>query len=163
MRVLFLCTHNSARSQIAEAILRRHGGGRLEVASAGTEPAERVHPMAVEVLGLLGADVSRHCPKSWEAVWEQPWDIVVTVCDSARESCPHIPGRPAIAHWGMPDPAAVTGSEEEKRRAFRDTAAVLARRIDLLLALPVEKLEQIALEQRIRAIPETDGASERMT
>ena len=81
-----------------------------------------------------------------------PWDLIITVCDQAREACPTFPGRPAFAHWGMPDPAAVVGSEDVRRQAFRDTVHYLSRRIDLLLALPVEKLQRLALEQRVRAI-----------
>ena len=87
-----------------------------------------------------------------DAVMDQPWDLIITVCDHAPEACPTFPGRPAIAHWGIPDPAAVAGTDEARRIAFRDTVQYLSRRIDLLLALPVEKLEKLALEQRVRAI-----------
>lgn len=152
LQLLFLCTGNSARSQIGEAILTRKGRDRFAVASAGSQPATRVNPLTVDVLGEFGIDWSGREPKGIDAVMNQPWDLIITVCDQAREACPTFPGRPAFAHWGMPDPAAVVGSDDARRQAFRDTVHYLSRRIDLLLALPVEKLERLALEQRVRAI-----------
>ncbi len=149
--VLFLCTGNSARSQIAEAILTAKGRGRFRVGSAGTRPAERVNPGAVEVLGAHGIDWTGKRPKTIDEIQDEPWDLVITVCDNAKETCPIFPGHPAFAHWGMPDPAAVAG-DEERRRAFRDTFQVLSRRIDLLVAIPLEKLEQRVLEVRVGAI-----------
>jgi arsenate reductase len=146
LRVLFLCTGNSARSQIAEAVLRHRARGRFEVASAGTAPAPRVHPLAVEVLREHGIDWSGHRPKHVDELSETPWDLVITVCDQAKEACPVLPGQPVFAHWGVPDPAAVEGDDEVRRHAFRDTLQSLSRRIDLLLALPVERLEQRAIE-----------------
>jgi arsenate reductase (thioredoxin) len=150
-RVLILCTGNSARSQIAEALLSRRGAGRFVVGSAGSQPAPRVHPLAVQVLAEAGIDWNSREPKGMAAVANEAWDFVITVCDRAREACPIFPGTPVLAHWGMPDPAEVSG-EEERLRAFRDTLTVLARRIDLFLALPAEKLDRMVLEQRVRAI-----------
>ena len=152
LRLLFLCTGNSARSQIGEAILTRKGAGRIEVGSAGSQPAPRVNPLTIEVLRDFGIDWSDRTPKGIDAVMDERWDLIITVCDQAREACPTFPGRPAFAHWGMPDPAAVVGSDEARRQAFRDTVQYLSRRIDLLLALPIEKLERLALEQQARMI-----------
>lgn len=152
LRVLFLCTQNSARSQIAEALLQRKGRGLFEVASAGTHPAAQVHPMAVEVLEAHGIDWSGKRPKLVSAVLDEPWDLILTVCDKARETCPTFPGRPVFAHWGMEDPAAAEGSEDQRRRAFHATLAYLGRRIDLMLALPFESLERRAIEERVEAM-----------
>jgi len=152
LRLLFLCTGNSARSQIGEAILMRKGRDRFVVASAGSQPAPRVNPLTIEVLREFNIDWSGRAPKGIDAVMGDRWDLIITVCDQAREACPTFPGRPAFAHWGMPDPAAVVGPEEVRRQAFRDTVHYLSRRIDLLLALPIDKLERLALEQRVRAI-----------
>lgn len=161
LRVLFLCTQNSARSQIAEALLRRKGHGRFEVASAGTEPASRVHPLAVEVLAELGIDWSDRRPKSIEAVRGESWDLIITVCDRAREHCPAFPGRPVFAHWGIEDPAA-TVRGREPRLAFREALTYLSRRIDLMLALPFEKLEQRAVEERLKAIGRDEEPAPRL-
>lgn len=151
-RILILCTGNSARSQIAEALLVRKGGERFEVVSAGSRPAPRVNPFAVRVLAEAGIDWAGREPKGLEGLDGQRWDFVITVCDRAKEACPIFPGQPLLAHWGMPDPAEVEGSDEAKLRAFRDTFTVLSRRIDLLLALPMEKLDRLRLEERVRAI-----------
>ena len=152
LHILFLCTGNSARSQIAEAILTRKAHRRFVVASAGSQPASRVNPLTVATLRDFGIDWTGHEPKGIDAVIGDPWDLIITVCDRAKESCPVFPSRPAFAHWGMPDPAAVVGSEDERIRAFRDTFHHLSRRIELLLALPVENLERLALELRVQAI-----------
>ncbi|MFN8650616.1 MAG: arsenate reductase ArsC [Gemmatimonadales bacterium] len=151
-RILILCTGNSARSQIAEALLTRKGGGRFEVVSAGSRPAGQVNPYAVRVLAEAGIDWSGRQPKGLDGLDQQRWDFVITVCDRAKEACPIFPGQPLLAHWGMPDPAEVEGSDEAKLRAFRETFTVLSRRIDLLLALPVEKLDRLRLEEQVRAI-----------
>jgi arsenate reductase len=118
----------------------------------GAQPALRVHPLTVDVLREFGIDWSDRAPKGFDAVTDQQWDLIITVCDQAREACPTFPGRPAFAHWGMPDPAAVVGSDDARRQAFRDTVHYLSRRIDLLLALPIEKLERLAIERQARAI-----------
>jgi arsenate reductase (thioredoxin) len=152
LRILILCTGNSARSQIAEALLQRKGGARFHVESAGSRPAGRVNPLAVDVLREAGIDWQGRTPRGVESVEAQRWDFVVTVCDRAREACPIFPGTPVLAHWGMPDPAEVEGTDEEKLRAFRQTLLLLARRIDLFLAIPFEKIERLALERRMREI-----------
>ncbi len=151
-RVLFLCTGNSARSQMAEAVLNRKGAGRFEAHSAGSQPAGRVHPRAIEALAESGIHWRGHAPRSVSEVEAELWDIVITVCDRALESCPVLPGQPVLAHWGMPDPAAVVGSEELARAAFTDALRLVSRRIDLMLALPAEKLERLVLQTRLRAI-----------
>ena len=152
LRVLILCTGNSARSQIAEALLSTKGRGRFVAASAGSRPAARVNSFAVEVLAEVGIDWWGRTPRGMDGLELEPWDFVITVCDRAKESCPYFPGQPVLAHWGMPDPAEVEGTDEQKLAAFRDTLVTLARRIDLLLALPVEKLERLSRERRIREI-----------
>jgi len=151
--VLFLCTGNSARSQIAEALLNWKGKGRFVAESAGSRPAPRVNPHAIATLERHGLAWGGHPPRGLDAVADRRWDIVITVCDNAKESCPLFPGQPALAHWGMPDPADVTGDPAAIERAFTDTFTVLSRRLDLLLALPLDKLERLMLEQRLRLIP----------
>jgi arsenate reductase len=152
LRVLFLCTGNSARSQLAEAVLNRKGVGRFHAESAGSRPAARVNLYAVETLRIHGYEWLSRPPRGLDSVLDQQWDFVITVCDRARESCPIFPGQPMTAHWGMPDPAEVEGTDQEKRRAFNEAFLLINRRIDLLLALPMPKLERLALKQRIRAI-----------
>lgn len=151
-RMLILCTGNSARSQIAEALLAKKAADRFEVTSAGSSPARQVNPYAVRVLAEAGISWDGKVPKGLDGVDQQRWDFVITVCDRAKEACPVFPGTPLLAHWGMPDPAEVQGSDEEKLRAFRDTLVTLGRRIDLMLAIPIEKLERLALEREVRAI-----------
>jgi arsenate reductase len=151
-RVLFLCTGNSARSQIAEALLNHDGAGRFRAESAGTQPAARVNHGAVEALAAAGIEWHGRSPRSADGLERRPWDLVVTVCDDAKESCPIFPPGPIIAHWGMPDPAAVQGDAEMKRAAFNDTLDLLRRRIGALVELPVEDLARPALEARVREI-----------
>ena len=138
--VLFLCTGNSARSQIAEALLATRGKGRFRVGSAGVHPAPAVNPYAIDVLRERGIDWSGKHPKTIDEVIGAGWDIVITVCDRAKESCPILPGKPTYAHWSLDDPAAVEGDEAAKRAAFRLTALDLSRRIDLFLAVPANRL-----------------------
>lgn len=151
-RVLVLCTGNSARSQIAEALLAERGAGRFVVASAGSRPAPRVNRYAVRVLAEHGILWEGRTPKPIAGLENQEWDFVITVCDRAKETCPIFPRKPVFAHWGMPDPAEVAGSEEDKLRAFRDTLVALDRRISLLLELPLEKLDRLARERALGAI-----------
>ncbi|HEU5171397.1 MAG TPA: arsenate reductase ArsC [Gemmatimonadales bacterium] len=158
-RVLFLCSGNSARSQIAEAVLNRKGAGRFEAASAGSQPAAQVNPLAIWALAQAGIEWHGHAPRGLDGVDREPWDFVITVCDRAREVCPVFPGQPVVAHWGMPDPAAVVGAEPVRRTAFVETLTLISRRIDLFLALPLEKLERLALEARVRAIGQADVAA----
>jgi len=127
-RVLFLCTHNSARSQMAEGLLRSMASDRFEVASAGTEKT-RVHPLAVKVMAEAGIDLSSHASKTLDAFIEEPWDYVITVCDSANESCPIFPAAAQRLHWSFPDPSLASGSEEERLRVFREVRDALADRI----------------------------------
>ena len=153
--VLILCTGNSARSQMAEALLRHKGGSRFFVDSAGSRPAARVNPYALSTVREHGIPYTGHPPRGLDGLDRQHWDLVITVCDNARESCPLFPGQPAMAHWGMEDPAAVTGSDGDRRRAFNEAFLLLSRRIDLLVALPIEKLERLAAEARVREIGTT--------
>lgn len=159
LRLLFLCAGNSARSQMAEAVLNRKARGRLIAESAGSSPAERVNPHAVATLKDHGYDWAGHSPRGIDSVAGREWDLVITVCDRARESCPILPGQPVVAHWGMADPAGVSGSDAAKRRAFEEAFELIDRRIDLLLALPVENLGRRMLERRVGRIGQSDDAS----
>jgi arsenate reductase (thioredoxin) len=132
-RILFLCTHNSARSQMAEAICRELGGEGVESASAGTE-VTRVHPLALREMAERGIDLDGHRSKSIDELAGERFDCVVTVCDNARESCPVFPGAPERLHWSLPDPSAAAGGETERRLAFKRTADELTARIRSLLA-----------------------------
>lgn len=152
LRVLVLCTGNSARSQMAEALFNHLGRGRVVAESAGSRPAPRVNPLAIETLAHFGVPWRGHQPKGLEGLTGQSWDVIITVCDKAREACPVFPGQPATAHWGMPDPAEVEGADDAKRTAFREAFMLLRRRVDLMLALPLDKLERLALEGRLRII-----------
>jgi len=156
-RLLFLCTGNSARSQMAEALLNWKGRGRFRAESAGSRPADRVNPHAIETLRDYDVPWAGHAPRGIDGLEREPWDFVITVCDRAKEACPLFPGRPILAHWGMPDPADVAGDEAAKRQAFEAAFLLLSRRIDLLLALPIERLQRLALEARLRAIGNTTG------
>jgi arsenate reductase len=137
---------------MAEAILNRKGRGRFIAESAGSRPAAQVNPYAVEALRDAGIDWTGHQPLGIDDLEPRSWDIIITVCDNAREACPIFPGQPVQAHWGMEDPATVTGDAETKRRAFREAFQLISRRIDLMVALPVEKLDPIALQERLRDI-----------
>lgn len=136
-RVLFLCTHNSARSQMAEAFLRRYGGDRFDVHSAGTEPASRINPLTVVVMRQLDLALVGQSPKHLDRYADQQWDYIITTCDAANEACPAFPDDPTRIHWGFADPAAVTGTEEERLRAFRRIRDEIKRRVQLFVALPV--------------------------
>lgn len=137
---------------MAEALLNAKGQGRFVAASAGSSPASRVNPLAIETLREFDIPWSGHPPRSLQGLESEHWDFVVTVCDRAKESCPFFPGQPVLAHWGMPDPAEVQGDDEAKRAAFRDAFLLLSRRIDLLLALPFDKLQKSALHARVSAL-----------
>ena len=152
LRILVLCTGNSARSQMAEVLFNQLGKGRIHAESAGSRPAPRVNPLAIEALAESGFAWRGHQPRSVDGLERERWDAVITVCDQARETCPIFPGQPILAHWGLPDPAEVVGDEATRRQAFRDALSLLRRRVELLLALPLEKLERSALEARVRAI-----------
>jgi protein-tyrosine-phosphatase len=150
--VLFLCTGNSARSQIAEALMNRKARGRFIASSAGSHPAARVNPFAIQTLREVGIDWDGHAPQSIDSLMGKQFDFVITVCDNAKEACPILPGHPIHAHWGMEDPAEVEGSDAEKTQAFTATRVLLARRIDLMLALPIEKLQRLTLGKRLDEI-----------
>ncbi len=160
LRVLFLCTGNSARSQMAEAVLNRKGAGRFEARSAGSAPAARVHPLAIRTLREAGIEWGGRSPRPIAGLEQEAWDIVITVCDRAKESCPVFLGQPALAHWGMADPAGVMGTLAQQEAAFADALQLVSRRIDLMLALPFEKLERLALQTRLRAIGSVGSDSE---
>jgi arsenate reductase len=156
--VLFLCTGNSARSVMAEALLNVLGNGRFKAFSAGSFPSGKVQPLAAELAQAFGYDAPLRS-KSWDE-FAQPGspaiDIVITVCDNAAgEVCPIWPGQPVTAHWGVPDPAAIDGTEAERRRAFQSAWMMLRQRIELLLALPLDKLDRPAMQQQLGAIGKT--------
>lgn len=136
MRVLFLCTHNSSRSQMAEGLLRARGGQRFVVSSAGTHPRS-IHPLAIRVMREIGIDISESAgyrAKGMDEFTGQPIDLVVTVCDEAAEECPFFPGARRQAHWGFPDPSAAPGSEDERLAVFRTVRDAIAARIDQFLS-----------------------------
>jgi arsenate reductase (thioredoxin) len=158
LNVLFLCTHNSARSILAEAVLNHIGGDRFEAYSAGSCPREnqRPNPLALQVLQEAGISTERARSKSWDE-FATPgavqMDLIITVCDNAAgEACPVWPGRPAGAHWGYPDPSEVEGADKEKLAAFRQTMLAIRRRLEQLVSLPREKLERLALQQSAREL-----------
>jgi len=154
--VLFLCTGNSARSILSEALLNKRGQGKFHAFSAGSHPTGRVNPLALELLQKLGYSIDGLRSKNWDefaAPGAPPLDFVFTVCDNAAgEVCPVWPGQPITAHWGIPDPAAVEGSDEQKRKAFNDAFLILERRISLFLSLPIRSLEQLVLQERLSEI-----------
>lgn len=157
--VLFLCTGNSARSILGEAYLNSKGRDQFVAYSAGSNPAGRVNPFALELLRKHRISIDGLRSKNWDE-FAQPgapkMDFVLTVCDNAAgEVCPIWPGQPMTAHWGVEDPAAVPGTEEEKRRAFLKAFTELATRINLLLNLPLEKLDRMALKARLQEIAKT--------
>ncbi|MBI2903311.1 MAG: arsenate reductase ArsC [Candidatus Methylomirabilis oxyfera] len=139
-RVLFLCTHNSARSQMAEAFLRALAGQRFEVASAGTE-VTRVHPLAIQTMQEVGIDMAGHTSKSLDPFLDQPWDYVITVCDSANERCPLFPHPTKRLHWSFDDPSQATGSDEDRLETFRRVRNQIHARLRQWL----ENLEEPAL------------------
>ena len=145
-KLLFLCTGNSARSIFGEYLLRRLGGSRFEVNSAGAFATGKVNPFAIRVLkDSFNIDASEARSKSSEEFTDVQFDFVITVCDNARESCPIWPGQPIVAHWSSPDPAAVEASDEEKYRAFKEVAFQIYRRLQRFTSLPFEKLDRSKL------------------
>ena len=161
---LFICTANSARSIMAEALMNHLGAGRVRAYSAGSHPRGTVNPFALRTLAAMGLPTDGYRSKSWDEFGDEvgdelgkpgapSLDFVFTVCDQAAgESCPFWPGQPTTAHWGVPDPAAVTGSDEVKAKAFYDTAVLLKRRIELMLALPLRTLDAVSLKREVEAI-----------
>jgi arsenate reductase len=149
--VLFLCTGNSARSQIAEALLQKKGGDRFVVASAGANPAQEVRPEAIAALKAHGIDWSGRKPKGYDAIVGDSWDLVITLCDRIKESCPALTSRPVTAHWGVPDPAAIKDTKL-RLAAFANTLNLLSWRIDLMLAIRLDQFESWVLEERLQGI-----------
>lgn len=154
--VLFLCTGNSARSIMAEAVLNREGLGKFRAFSAGSQPKGQVHPYALDLLKKLHFDVSGLRSKSWTE-FSKPdapkLDFVFTVCDNAaKEICPVWPGQPMTAHWGVPDPAEATGTEAEVRLAFADALRMLTNRINVFVSLPLQSLDELTLQNQLEAI-----------
>jgi arsenate reductase len=162
--VLFLCTGNSARSIMAEVALNRAGQGKFRAFSAGSQPKGQVHPYALDLLRKLNFDVSGLRSKSWNEFSgpDAPkLDFVFTVCDNAAaETCPYWPGQPMTAHWGVPDPAAATGSEAEIGLAFADAFRMLSNRINIFVSLPIRSLDQLSLQRQLDAIGKTKDAGQ---
>ena len=161
-QILILCTGNSARSIMAEAIINTLGAGRFVAHSAGSQPAGRVHPLALEKLSAIGYPTAQLRSKSWDefAATDAPqMDFIITVCDNAAgEVCPLWPGQPISAHWGFPDPAAVQGSEAEQRAAFEQVFQRITQRVRLLLDLPLASLDALAIRRELQNIGRQDGA-----
>ena len=162
-KVLFLCTGNSARSIMAEAILNKLGGGKFRAYSAGSQPKGRVNPHTVQLLASLGYDTSGFRSKSWSE-FAKPGapalDFVFTVCDNAAgETCPVWPGQPMTAHWSIPDPAEAQGSPAEVALAFKDAYRMLSQRIAVFAALPIRSLDQLSLQKRLAEIGRMQGAT----
>jgi len=161
--VLFLCTANSARSIIAEAILNEIGAGKFRAFSAGSRPRGQINPHALQLLQSLGYDVSSFRSKSWSEFADPGaplLDFVFTVCDNAAgETCPVWPGQPMTAHWGVPDPALATGSSAEIALAFKDTYRMLNQRIGIFAALPLRSLDRLSLQKKLRDIGHMEGAA----
>jgi protein-tyrosine-phosphatase len=164
LNVLFLCTGNSARSQMAEVVLNRLGRGKFRAFSAGSEPAGYVHPMALQMLRNAHYDTTGLRSKPWDefATSGAPeLDFVFTVCDNAaKEVCPVWPGQPMTAHWGMPDPAKAEGTEAERNFAFADALRMLTNRIGIFVSLPLDKLSKLSLQAKLDEIGKTKLAAE---
>lgn len=162
--VLFLCTGNTARSILAESIMRKDGQGRFRAFSAGSQPKGRVNPFALKVLESLNYPTDGMRSKSWQefAAQDAPvMDFVFTVCDNAAgEVCPVWPGQPMTAHWGLPDPAAAAGSDAEKAALFADVYRMLATRIGIFVNLPVASLDKMSLQKRLDEIGKAKGVAE---
>jgi len=160
-KVLFLCTGNSARSILAEALMNKAGGGRFRAFSAGSHPKGEVHPFTLDLLRHMDIDTGFARSKSWDEFAEEgapELDFVFTVCDDAAgEACPVWPGQPMTAHWGVPDPAAAEGTEAERRLAFAEAYRMLNARISIFASLPVDSLDTLSLQRRIEDIGRMDA------
>ena len=141
-RTLFLCTGNSCRSQMAEGFLNRLAGDRFEAYSAGSNPPGAVHPLAIKVMAEMGIDISQKKSKNLDIYLHKPWDMVITVCDKAKENCPVFPGQKVTAHWSFEDPAEFEGTEEQKLNFFRKIAKEIQYRIRLLIAVHEKELNE---------------------
>jgi protein-tyrosine-phosphatase len=164
--VLFLCTGNSARSIIAEAILNRAAAGNFRAYSAGSQPKGEINPHTIHLLQSLGHDTSGYRSKSWDEfakAGEPKFDFVFTVCDNAAEACPVWPGQPMTAHWGIPDPAEAKGTPAEIALAFKDAYRLLNQRIGIFTALPLRSLDRLSPQNKLRAIGRIEGATAKVT
>jgi protein-tyrosine-phosphatase len=165
--VLFLCTGNSARSIIAEAILNRLGAENFRAYSAGSQPKATVNPNTIQLLQSLGYDISGCRSKSWDefaSAGEPKFDFVFTVCDNAAaEACPLWPGQPMTAHWGIPDPAEAMGTPAEIALAFKEAYRLLHQRIGIFTALPLRSLDQLSLQRKLRDIGRIEGSTAKVT
>jgi arsenate reductase len=165
--VLFLCTGNSARSIIAEALLNKVGAENFRAYSAGSQPKGKINPNTIHLLQNLGYDTSGYRSKSWLEFteWKAPtFDFVFTVCDSAgSETCPIWPGKPMSAHWGIPDPAEATGTPAEIALAFNEAYRLLSQRIGIFTALPLRSLDKLSLQSRLREIGRIEGSTAKVT
>lgn len=154
--VLFLCTGNSARSILAEALMNRHGQGRFNAYSAGSQPTGRVHPLAITLLKRMNHDTSFARSKNWEEFAQDgapEMNFVFTVCDNAaNEACPVWPGQPMSAHWGIPDPAAAKGTEAERNLAFAEAYRMLDNRISIFTSLPLSSIDRLSLQKKLNEI-----------
>ena len=158
--ILFLCTHNSSRSILGEALASTHPSGLFVGYSAGSTPGTNINPIAEELALEMGYPKAKMYSKSWDefAKPDAPqMDFIVTVCDNAAgEQCPFWPGKPATAHWGYPDPSQVQGSDDDKRRAFKEVMVGLRKRLDILAALPLERLDAMSIQAELKKITETN-------
>jgi protein-tyrosine-phosphatase len=165
--VLFLCTGNSARSIIGEAILNKLGAGNFRAYSAGSRPKGQINPNTIQLLQSLGYDISGYRSKSWDEfakAGEPKFDFVFTVCDSAEaETCPVWPGQPMTAHWGIADPAQATGTPAEVALAFKEAYRLLNQRIGIFTALPLRSLDRLSLQGKLRDIGDMEGSTARAT
>jgi protein-tyrosine-phosphatase len=165
--VLLLCTGNSARSIIGEAILNKLGAGTFRAYSAGSQPKGRINPNTIQLLQSLGYDISGYRSKSWDEfakAGEPTFDFVFTVCDSAAaEACPVWPGQPMTAHWGIADPAEATGTPAEIALAFKEAYRLLNQRIGLFTALPLRSLDKLNLQSKLRDIGDMEGSTAKAT
>ena len=154
-KVLFLCTGNSARSQMAEAILNAKEGDRFIAYSAGTNPEKEINPLAVKVMDRAGIDISNKRPKSYEIFANEEFDFVITLCNKGKEQCISYIGRPIFAHWDFPDPADFKGTEIEKLRQFEEIFQQITTRVNLLCSIPIDKLDRKAIELKTSEISNT--------
>lgn len=154
-KVLFLCTGNSARSQMAEVLLKRFGKGKYEVYSAGSEPNQQVHPLALKVILKNQYVIDGLKPKNMMELIDNEFDFVITLCDKMLENCPIFPSQPIYAHWGMPDPVQFEGSDVEKEEYFSKTFREISNRIHMFLCIDIEKLERQEIEKELGEIANT--------
>lgn len=151
-KVLFLCTGNSARSQMAEAIVNSMHGDKFIAYSAGTNPASQINPYAVKTMNLMGIDISDKHPKSMDAFANEEFDFIITLCNKGKEQCINFTGKPIFAHWGLPDPADFEGNEKDIMLKFNELLKFLNTRIGYFVNLPMEKLDRLALEMKTTEI-----------